>query len=91
MIYEVFCPSEIRDTNRIFSKETQLKVWYLQDKKCAICGDELSLVDAEADHKVEHSLGGLTEESNCQMIHKDCHKEKTRNFMREKSLVEIDS
>jgi GR25 family glycosyltransferase involved in LPS biosynthesis len=87
--YEDFCPSENRDTNRIFSKDTQLKTWYLQDKKCAICNEELSLQEAEADHILEHSLGGLTEESNCQMIHKECHKEKTKSFMKEKNLVVI--
>jgi hypothetical protein len=70
-----------RDKTRIFPQDMQVRVLVSQDNKCTVCGEELLMVDAEADHIVEHSKGGLTEESNCQMLHKDCHKNKTREFM----------
>jgi len=70
-----------RDKVRTFPQDMQVRVLVSQDNKCTVCGEELLMVDAEADHIVEHSKGGLTEESNCQMLHKDCHKNKTREFM----------
>lgn len=86
---EEFIDVTPRDKNRIFPQDMQVRVLEKQENKCTICGENLLLVDAEADHIREHSLGGLTEESNCQMVHKTCHKEKTRNFMKEKSLAEV--
>lgn len=79
-----------RDKNRTFPLDMQIRVLESQNNKCTICGQDLNLSEAEADHKIEHSLGGLTEESNCQMVHKQCHKEKTRNFMKEKNLIEVE-
>jgi hypothetical protein len=70
-----------RDKTRIFPQDMQFRVLVSQNNKCSICGDELLMVDAEADHIEEHSKGGFTEESNCQMLHKHCHKDKTREFM----------
>ena len=70
-----------RDKVRIFPQDMQVRVLVNQNNKCNVCGEELLMVDAEADHIVEHSKGGLTEESNCQMLHKHCHKDKTREFM----------
>ena len=76
-----------RDKTRIFPQDMQVRVLTNQDNKCTVCGEYLKIVDAEADHIVEHSKGGLTEETNCQMLHKDCHKNKTRNFMMKAELV----
>jgi hypothetical protein len=76
-----------RDKNRIFPQDMQVRVLVSQNDKCTICGEHLKMVDAEADHIVEHSKGGLTEETNCQMLHKDCHKNKTRSFMMKAELV----
>jgi hypothetical protein len=69
-----------RDKTRSFPQDMQVRVLNNQDNKCAMCGEHLTMVDAEADHILEHSKGGLTEESNLQMLHKECHKEKTRGF-----------
>ena len=76
-----------RDKTRIFPQDMQVRVLTNQDNKCTVCGEYLKMVDAEADHIVEHSKGGLTEETNCQMLHKDCHKNKTRSFMMKAELV----
>ena len=70
-----------RDKTRIFPQDMQVRTLIKQDNKCTVCGEHLNMVDAEADHIVEHSKGGLTEENNLQMLHKHCHKEKTREFM----------
>ena len=77
-----------RDKNRIFPQDMQVRVLDTQENKCTICGEYLVLSDAEADHIFEHSKGGLTEESNCQMVHKECHKNKTREFMKKVEVVE---
>lgn len=69
-----------RDKNRVFPQDMQVRALQNQDNKCVVCGEHLTMIDAEADHILEHSKGGLTEESNLQMLHKECHKEKTREF-----------
>ncbi len=76
-----------RDRTRIFPQDMQVRVLTNQENKCTVCGEHLKMVDAEADHILEHSKGGLTEESNCQMLHKDCHKNKTRMFLMKEELV----
>jgi len=76
-----------RDKNRTFPLDMQVRVLTNQENKCTVCGEYLKIVDAEADHIEEHSIGGRTEESNCQMLHKDCHKNKTRQFMMKEELV----
>jgi hypothetical protein len=70
-----------RDKVRTFPQDMQVRVLVSQNNKCNVCREELLMVDAEADHIVEHSKGGQTEESNCQMLHINCHKDKTREFM----------
>ena len=77
-----------RDKNRVFPQDMQVRVLDSQNNKCTICGEYLVLSDAEADHILEHSKGGLTEEINCQMVHKECHKNKTREFMKKTETVE---
>lgn len=76
-----------RDKNRIFPQDMQVRVLTNQDNRCSICGEHLYMADAEADHIIEHSKGGPTEENNCQMLHKECHKNKTRTFMMKEELV----
>ncbi len=78
-----------RDKTRNFPQDMQVRVLNNQDNKCAMCGEHLTMSDAEADHILEHSKGGLTEESNLQMLHKECHKEKTRGFNTKVELLEI--
>lgn len=50
---------------------------YLNNNICPICGKPiLSLEDAEGDHIIPWISGGLTEESNCQVVHKMCNRRK---------------
>jgi 5-methylcytosine-specific restriction endonuclease McrA len=78
-----------RDKIRNFPQDMQIRVLNNQDNKCTLCGEHLTMADAEADHIVEHSKGGLTEESNLQMLHKECHKEKTRGFNTKLDLFNV--
>jgi hypothetical protein len=76
-----------RDKTRFFPQDMQVRILTNQENKCVICGEHLVMSEAEADHIVEHSKGGLTDESNLQMLHKNCHKEKTREFMTKYELI----
>lgn len=50
---------------------------YLKNPTCAICGEPIkSLYDIEGDHIIPWIKGGLTEESNCQIVHKICNLKK---------------
>jgi hypothetical protein len=86
--YEKFMAHQQRDSNRIFPIDVQTKVWNKQEKKCATCHQEFALTDLQADHILEYSLGGLTSEENLQLLCVDCHKEKTKEFLKQKNLVE---
>ena len=46
---------------------------------CAICGFKLGKLDeVDFDHRIPLALGGTNEKENFQGLHKNCHKEKTR-------------
>jgi len=64
---------------RLATKQQKAFLYVLQDGKCAHCGH--ALLDFEADHIVEYSLGGKTETSNLELLCKACHKHKTRSFL----------
>ena len=50
---------------------------YLKNPICAICGEPIkSLYDIEGDHIIPWIKGGLTEENNCQIVHKICNLKK---------------
>lgn len=61
-------------------------LWYYQYGHCAMCGDELCgswqphfVHDYDCDHiHPVHKGGGCCWLSNYQLLHRDCHKEKTR-------------
>jgi hypothetical protein len=77
-----------RDKTRIFPLDMQLRVLETQNNKCKICDADVIFSEVEADHILEYSLGGLTSEENLQLLCVDCHKEKTKEFMKQKNLVE---
>lgn len=82
-------PQNELDSKRVATREEKELIWWKQDKKCKICGQYCDLDDSEADHITEYKLGGSSklEDENFQVIHKSCHKEKTRKFMSEKILA----
>jgi hypothetical protein len=77
-----------RDDKRTFTEEEKMRVFYKQKERCAICLEPMLLVDGEADHIEEHSLGNPSDETNCQILCSPCHKEKTKNFMKKEEVLE---
>ena len=62
---------------RAFSEGMKQKVYEKQSGICAICDDEFTIKEMEADHITPWSEGGKTNEDNCQMLCKRCNREKS--------------
>jgi hypothetical protein len=86
--YQEFISVINRDGKRTFTEEEKMRVFYKQKECCAICSEPILLVNGEADHIEEHSLGNPSDEKNCQILCKPCHKEKTKNFMKKEEILE---
>lgn len=51
---------------------------FAADQTCSYCGNKiLSLDDAEVDHINPFSKGGLTEDTNAQLLHRYCNRKKS--------------
>ena len=59
----------------------------LNGKECEYTIGESHITELEADHILEHSVGGRTIINNLQMLCKECHKKKTFNFITQKELL----
>ena len=84
-------PQKRNESNRLFSRETKDMVWVEQKEKCAICDKPVTFEESEADHILEYVNMGNDTYENCQVVCKDCHKEKTKQFMKEKKLLDLSS
>ena len=62
---------------RKFQDGMKQKVYEMQDGICAICKKEFDILEMEPDHIKPWSKGGKTEEDNCQMLCKECNREKS--------------
>lgn len=57
--------------------EAQLhELFYSQNGKCAICGNDLMWGQFHVDHKIPHSKGGGNEFMNLQLTHPFCNQSK---------------
>jgi hypothetical protein len=79
---------EVRDENRLFSKETKEIIWLNQNGKCGSCNKEITLSESQADHIIEYNEGGKTTENNCQVLCNVCHTNKTKNYV-SKSKIKL--
>jgi len=71
-------PKNIRHLNiRTFDKHTKRTVYEQQNGTCAKCGGRFKKDEMEADHIIPWSKGGKTVRENCQMLCKDCNREKS--------------
>jgi hypothetical protein len=52
-----------------------------QNGLCALCGGPLKLADADLDHIVPRSLGGMSARSNLQATHRRCNSAKGATFV----------
>ena len=62
---------------RAFSDGVKQRVYERQSGKCKICGENFTLREMEADHIKPWVEGGKTSEDNCQMLCKQCNREKS--------------
>ncbi len=62
---------------RAFTQAMKIKVFELQGCNCPICGKHFELGEMEADHITPWCEGGKTDESNCQLLCKDCNRRKS--------------
>lgn len=62
---------------RKFPDAIRNRVYARQKGICPICGEKFSINKMEADHIIPWSKGGKTIESNCQMLCKQCNKDKS--------------
>ena len=80
-IYNVLSSITRTDNNynesRCFSEEIK-KELFKPGCKCSYCGNEiLSIDDAEVDHIIPFALGGKTDISNAQLLHRYCNRVKS--------------
>ncbi len=67
---------QVKDKQRFFSPEQRRIIWNnLAEPKCKVCGCRLTWDDFTIDHKIAHSLGGLTKLSNADVL---CRKHNSR-------------
>ena len=69
--------ADIDGAKRCFSSADKAELWH-EGYVCSYCGNIiLSIDDAEVDHVFAYSLGGDTELSNAQLLHRHCNREKS--------------
>lgn len=69
---------------REFSQRTKLKAFDRACGKCERCGIKLlPATGIEYDHIVPDALTGLNDLENCRVLCSGCHKDKTRNDVRQ--------
>ena len=62
---------------RAFDDAQRRTAYERQNEICPICGQHFEIDEMEADHKVPWSKGGKTELDNCQMLCRECNREKS--------------
>lgn len=78
---------------RIFTDAQRFEIWKRQNGKCPLSGKDIPIhevLDAskwQADHILEHSIGGDTSVDNGQLVCVEAHKQKTKEFMNNRKKV----
>ena len=77
-IYPYILTGEEKYLNiRAFLPGMKQRVYEKQSGICVICDDKFTIKEMEADHMTPWSEGGKTSEDNCQMLCKQCNREKS--------------
>lgn len=76
---------------RTFPKDIALAVYAKQGHRCNECGNEFPFEEMHADHVKPWSKGGRTEESNCQLLCKECNLKKAakENYGRYAPIIDL--
>ena len=61
---------------RAFSPAMKRRAFERQEGVCVICGDRFELSQMEADHITPWADGGKTVQENCQVLCRDCNRQK---------------
>jgi len=69
----MMAPLRRRDPKRAFTREERELLYFSMSKKCAVCGELVDWLEAEAHHKTPHIDGGITLLENADLVHKQCH------------------
>ena len=64
-------------TIRDFDATTRRSVYEKQNGLCPACGKHYELEEMDADHITPWSKGGQTTQDNCQMLCKECNRQKS--------------
>jgi hypothetical protein len=68
-----FLSPQLKDPKRLFGAIERELIYYRHRKRCAVCGGEVTWLDAEFHHVQEHSQGGPTVVENGALVHAQCH------------------
>lgn len=67
------------ESRKYLSKKDKLELIIKQDGLCPKCSERLGpLTHVDFDHIIPLALGGTQDLSNWQALHKECHKQKTK-------------
>lgn len=62
---------------RAFTENQKREAYERQNGVCVICGEKFEISEMEADHMTPWSQGGKTTAENCQMLCKNCNRQKS--------------
>lgn len=83
-VYEyVLTGNERALISRIFSLDDKQGAYERQNRKCTECDKEFDFEEMQGDHIIPWIDGGATDDTNCQMLCNDCHKDKTAKQVKE--------
>lgn len=71
-MYEILQPVK-KDPNRTYGELERQIIYYRDNKKCAVCREEIKWDVLEIHHIDEHQRGGQTTIENGVPVHKECH------------------
>ncbi|MCD8313457.1 MAG: DUF262 domain-containing protein [Bacteroidales bacterium] len=76
-IYDYVLSGDERKLNlRTFTDKMKIEAYERQDGICPMCGRHFEIDQMEGDHITPWHLGGHTTAENCQMLCKDCNRQK---------------
>jgi HNH endonuclease/Protein of unknown function DUF262 len=79
LIRDIDPPS--KDPKRDFTLNERTVLWRLAGGQCQSCQKSITFAESQADHKIPHALGGVTNLSNGQALCATCNQSKGKKVM----------